>query len=86
MTSHFYKTKKVEKRTFRIDIWEIVYYTECDLNWNSVSEAGLNDRRCEPAKAIRTAGSNAENRPRRLATSVALLIELKAQFYKLVPL
>ena len=40
-----------------------------------------------PAKAIRTAGSNAENRrKRRLATSVALLVELKAQFYKLVPL
>ena len=37
-----------------------------------------------PAKAIRTAGSNAENREKRLATSVALLIELKAQFYKLV--
>ena len=37
-----------------------------------------------PAKAIRTAGSNAENRNKRLATSVALLIELKAQFYKLV--
>ena len=37
-----------------------------------------------PAKAIRTAGSNAENRSKRLATSVALLIELKAQFYKLV--
>ena len=35
------------------------------------------------AKAIRTAGSNAENRLR-LATSVALLIELEAQFYKLV--
>lgn len=40
----------------------------------------------KPAKAIRTAGSNAENRLSRLATSVALLIELKAQFYKLVPL
>ena len=37
-----------------------------------------------PAKAIRTAGSNAENREKRLATSVALLIELEAQFYKLV--
>ena len=37
-----------------------------------------------PAKAIRTAGSNAENRVTRLATSVALLIELEAQFYKLV--
>ncbi len=36
------------------------------------------------AKAIRTAGSNAEDRGKRLATSVALLIELKAQFYKLV--
>ena len=31
------------------------------------------------AKAIRTAGSNAANRSKRLATSVALLIELKAQ-------
>ena len=38
----------------------------------------------KPAKAIRTAGSNAENRGMRLATSVALLIELEAQFYKLV--
>ena len=40
------------------------------------------------AKAIRTAGSNAENLPfaGRLATSVALLVELKAQFYKLVTL
>ena len=37
----------------------------------------------QSAEAIRTAGSNAENRSR-LATSVALLIELKAQFYKLV--
>ena len=36
------------------------------------------------AKAIRTAGSNAENCKRQLATSVALLIELEAQFYKLV--
>lgn len=34
------------------------------------------------AKAIRTAGSNAEDRFQRLATSVALLIELKAQFYE----
>ena len=42
---------------------------------------------CAPAKAIRTAGSNAENhQPWWLATSVALLIELKAQFYKLVTL
>ena len=40
-----------------------------------------------PAKAIRTAGSNAEDRLlRRLATSVALLVELKAQFYELVTL
>ena len=37
-----------------------------------------------PAKAMRTAGSNAENRAVRLATLVALLIELEAQFYKLV--
>ena len=48
----------------------------------SLSKAGY-DRRRKSAEAIRTAGSNAENRSR-LATSVALLIELKAQFYKLV--
>ena len=50
----------------------------------SLSKAGY-DRRRKSAEAIRTAGSNAENRrKRRLATSVALLVELKAQFYKLV--
>ncbi len=39
------------------------------------------------AKAIRTAGSNAElHRGTRSATFVALLIELKARFYKLVTL
>ena len=44
-----------------------------------------NDRRVFPAKAIRTAGSDAENCQKwQLATSVALLIELEAQFYKLV--
>ena len=42
------------------------------------------DRRFISAEAIRTAGSNAEDCPKQLATSVALLIELKAQFYKLV--
>ena len=36
------------------------------------------------AEAIRTAGSDAENCLWQLATSVALLIELEAQFYKLV--
>ena len=41
-------------------------------------------RLCGEAEAIRTAGSTAENRALRLATSVALLIELEAQFYKLV--
>ena len=38
----------------------------------------------KPAEAIRTAGSDAENCLKQLATSVALLIELEAQFYKLV--
>ena len=50
----------------------------------SLSKARYATAGAKPAKAIRTAGSNAENRLSRLATSVALLIELKAQFYKLV--
>ena len=49
----------------------------------SLSEAGY-DRRPRAAKARRTAGSNADFPRKAAATSVALLIELKAQFYKLV--
>ena len=61
----------------------------CDIlmiisNWKESFHCRSTTADASSAKAIRTAGSNAEDRACGWQLSVALLVELKAQFYKLV--
>jgi len=66
-----------------IDILFYLCYKQNDLNWKEYFQSKVKRPLIISAEAIRTAGSNAEA-AYAVGNFVALLIELKAQFYKLV--